>query len=298
MGVVSSATITLIAAAATILLVEPTHAFAPSLPHTSSSNSRPSSSATTTAILRMVPLSNEEIFARAQQKKKEQEEAAAPPPMLYDDDMLADMQAALLLMEDRAKGGPGSLSVLQVDQLEAQLNKIRKEMKENEHLKPPKPQPSTVAAPAAQQTQPSAAAVQQPMAQSPPPAAPASSHAPPATTIGAAPQVIDMDTPADEGGEYDGRGGMGQAADTVNTYVIPGMDEMTAEEYQQALQQSVIDRQTRRKGTNVTGNRSSWNYMNSLTGETGVLKQDKDDDDEGDKGKGEGPKRTSRPSKT
>ena len=234
--------------------------------------------------LGMAPLSSEEIFARAQQLKKDREEEAAPPPMLFDEDMLADMQAALLLLEERVQGGPGSLSVLQVDQLEAQLSKIMKEMKENEHLKPEKPAPTTAAAPSA------AAAVSSQAPQQPATTTTTTTTANPtsstttaannADTLSAAPRVIDIDTPSDEGATYSGRGGMGQAADTVNTYVIPGMDEMGPEEYRAALQQSVIDRQAKRKGSGVTGNRSSWDYLNSLTGETGVLK--KEDKEEGE----------------
>merc|ERR1711976_373845 len=36
----------------------------------------------------------------------------------------------------------------------------------------------------------------------------------------------------DQGPEWDGTGGMGQPRETVNTYVIPGMDQMSPEEYQ------------------------------------------------------------------
>jgi len=45
---------------------------------------------------------------------------------------------------------------------------------------------------------------------------------------------------SEEGEEYDGTGGLGLAKGTVNTYVLPGMDEMTGEEYRAALQASVI----------------------------------------------------------
>jgi hypothetical protein len=209
----------------------------------------------------MAPLSNEEIFARAQQRKAAEEEENAPPPMLYDDDMLNDMQAALLLMERRVAEGPGSLSLLDVDQLNAQLNKIMAEMRLNEHKKPSRP-------PITEEQQPRTFAVSTP----PPAVAPTPSTR--VETVAAAPKVIDIDTPLDEGEEYNGRGGMGQAADTTNTYIIPGMDEMSPEEYQKELQRSVIERQAIRKQTGVTGNRSSWDYLNSLTGETGVLKKE------------------------
>ena len=76
-----------------------------------------------------------------------------------------------------------------------------------------------------------------------------------------------MDTPSEDEGPAEGdvfTGTMGQPADTVNTYIIPGMDEMTTEEYRAALQQSLIDRQSRRKQSGVTGNRATWDYLKQL----------------------------------
>jgi hypothetical protein len=224
-------------------------------------------------VLSMAPLSNEEIFARAQQRMGAEEEEQAPPPMLFDDDMLNDMQAALLLMEKRVVEGPGSLSLLEVDQLQAQLDKITAEMRVNEHNKPPRPPRTEVAGSTPPQASVSsqAPATQAVGTYSAP--SPTATPQRRAETVAAAPKVIDIDTPMDEGKEYDGHGGMGQAADTTNTYIIPGMEEMSPEEYQKELQRSVIERQATRKRTGVTGNRSSWDYMNSLTGETGVLKK-------------------------
>jgi hypothetical protein len=57
---------------------------------------------------------------------------------------------------------------------------------------------------------------------------------------------------------------MGLAKGTVNTYLIPGMDEMTGEEYRAALQKSVIERQAKRSNTGVTGNLTSQNYLDTL----------------------------------
>ena len=257
------------AATATLLLlvrVQSTQAFAASrLVARPNAGAQTTTTTTTTTAIRMAPLSNEEIFARAQQAQKQREQDAEPQPMLFDEDMLVDMQAALLLMEERVTGGPGALSLRQVDQLEAHLNKIRKEMKENEHKRPPRP--------VTQQPAPPVSASAPSSEQRPPPP-------PRVATADSAPLVIDIDTPSDEGKAYDGRGGMGQAADTTNTYIIPGMDEMTAEEYQKALQASIIARQQKRKGSVATGNRASWNYLNSLTGETGVLKKEVSEDDD------------------
>ena len=61
---------------------------------------------------------------------------------------------------------------------------------------------------------------------------------------------------------------------TVNTYAIDGMGEMSPEEYQKALQQSVIDRQKERKRSGLTtGNKASWDYLSGLSGgkDKGVL---------------------------
>jgi len=45
--------------------------------------------------------------------------------------------------------------------------------------------------------------------------------------------------------------GFGLAQGTTNTYAIPGMDEMSPEEYREALQKTVSARQVRRKETDV-----------------------------------------------
>jgi hypothetical protein len=207
----------------------------------------------------MAPLSNEEIFARAQQNKQAQaqDNMPPPPPKIFDDDMLTDMQAALLLLEKRVQEGP--LTVLEVDQLTAQLHKIRVEMKQNQHKKPPRPVSETTTT-----------------ATLPPVTADAATAATTtAPSRAAGPAVIDMDTPSDEGPAYAGRGGMGQAAHTANTYAIPGMEEMTADEYRAALDRTILERQReRRYSGGATGNRSSWNYLNSLTGQSGILKKD------------------------
>jgi hypothetical protein len=53
------------------------------------------------------------------------------------------------------------------------------------------------------------------------------------------------------------------------------MDEMSPEEYRDKLQASVSARQDARKKSGAYGNRQSWNYLSSLTGEVeGPLKRD------------------------
>ena len=91
-----------------------------------------------------------------------------------------------------------------------------------------------------------------------------SSLTPPVTTV--TNPVRDKDNES-EGPAYDGKG-FGVARGTANTYVIEGMDEMTAEEYQEALSQQVIERaRQRRYGLGgAHGNRQTLDYMNSLSG--------------------------------
>ena len=58
------------------------------------------------------------------------------------------------------------------------------------------------------------------------------------------------------------------------------MDEMSPEEYQAALQETIMDRQRDRKNTAGYGNRATWDYLNNLTGETGVLKDGEQDEEQ------------------
>jgi len=68
----------------------------------------------------------------------------------------------------------------------------------------------------------------------------------------------------DEGPAYTGKGGMGLASGTKNTYVIEGMDEMSPEEYREALQGSISARQDKRRETGTFGNMSSENYLSAI----------------------------------
>ena len=190
---------------------------------------------------------------------------AAPmeAPILFDDDLLEDMQLALLAMEKRVKEGRGSLSLLEVEELDARLNRIKNDMRANQHKKLERPVQESG---------------QEPVEPTAPPATPVQ----PAQKANVAPgQVVVqprtsdvMDTSQDEGPAYDGHGGMGQPKGTVNTYIIEGMDEMDSDEYRLALQQSLIDRQARRRSSGAAGNRSSLDYLNSISGGTGMLRND------------------------
>lgn len=238
-----------------LCLILPTMAFTANLPYR---NDASLSFQNMQTILGMAPLSNEEIFARAQQQKASALEDDAPP-MLFDDLMLKDMQTALLIMEKRATEGPGSLLTPDVDQLDALLQKILLEMRQNQHLKPQRPTRSP---------QPSVEPIPETISSSSrnniETAIPR-----PVETLQGAPKVIDIDTPDDDDESF------GSSGETTNTYIIPGMDQMTAAEYQYELQKAVIEKQNSRRRSQTTGNRSSWDYMNQLTGEKGVLKKDK-----------------------
>ena len=183
---------------------------------------------------------------------KAREKAGAPkeeePPSLFDKELLLDMSEALTKLERRVQEGPEALSMLEVDQLDGELRRIIDEMKVNQDKKPPRPARSDgKGAPSQQQ----------------------------ASILHADPDAIAslqikrdenavVDASLDEGPSYDGHGGMGQPRGTVNTYIIPGMEEMSSDEYRLALQQSLIDRQARRKASGVTGNQQSSNYLEGL----------------------------------
>lgn len=82
--------------------------------------------------------------------------------------------------------------------------------------------------------------------------------------------------------DYDDAG-IGLSRGTANTYVIPGMDEMTPDEYQKALAQTVIERSRRQRSSGTTrGNKFTHDYMASLSGNTAVnvFGQKGDDDDD------------------
>jgi len=89
------------------------------------------------------------------------------------------------------------------------------------------------------------------------------------------------DSDNEDGPAYDPAGGQGSLAKgTRNTYVIPNMNEMSPEEYQKALQQSIIDEQAERRkkiGAGY-GNRATWDYLNNLSGESGLLRKDELED--------------------
>jgi hypothetical protein len=199
-------------------------------------------------------LTSDEALAQAQARASHgvASDDELAPPKIFEDAVLQDMQQALLALELRVKQGPGSLSALEVEELDGQLQRIMDDMRVNQHKKPKKPERKA--------EEPAAAAPQQAA-----PAAPAKSKG-----------VTDTNFNDEDGPMYDGAGGMGLSKGTANTYMLEGMDEMSPEEYRDKLQASVSARQDARKKSGAYGNRQSWNYLSSLTGEVeGPLKRDR-----------------------
>ncbi|KAL7568718.1 hypothetical protein ACA910_021712 [Epithemia clementina (nom. ined.)] len=206
-----------------------------------------------------------EILDRARKASGLPEDESAP--MIFDEDILSDMQSALLKLERRVQEGPGSLSILEVEELDGEMSRIVDELHKNPHRRASRPSPKATDAPPVV-APPSPRPIAGPIEDSSPKQALPTSGRPPAVYLS-----------EEEGPAYDGIGGMGQPRGTVNTYVIDGMDGMSPEEYQKALQDSIIERQQKRRSSGVTGNRATWDYLSSLGGSTGVIKEDKKDDD-------------------
>jgi hypothetical protein len=206
---------------------------------------------------RKKPLSPAELLAQVRKSKGLPEEIEdEAPSKLFEEPLYDDMRNILLTLEKRVDDGPGSLSMLEVEEFSAMTNRVLNEMKEKEADRVAG-RSDNLASAAPAQTAAVAAA----------PAAPApAAVAPPATE---AVSVL-KDLAESEGPGYDGK--FGVADGTTNTWIIPGMDEMSPEEYRAAIQQSISDRQSKRKSTGHYGNRQTWDYLNNLGGETGQLK--------------------------
>lgn len=192
-------------------------------------------------ILRAV--SSEDAIERL---RRQQEELRAmdeeKPPIIFDQEMIEEMTAAYRTLEKRVQQGPGSLTRHEMQELELRLHKIMHEMRVNQHSRPIKP--------------------------------PMTSR----DDIGGMQPIqsgsrFDTDESDDEEGpRYDGSGGMGQPRGTVNTYTIPGMEDMSKDEYIKALQDQILKTQHERRTNGNGGNKATWSYLNSLSGKVeGIL---------------------------
>jgi hypothetical protein len=204
-------------------------------------------------------LSAADILARSRKAagvpEVEEEEAGTK---LFDDSLIEDMQQSLMTLEKRVKEGPGSISLLEVENFYAMTGRILKDMKEKEaaRLNILPTGSSAVDAPKAA-------------------ASTIIEAAPAVSTAETVSQTSDpVATNDEEDGGYEGKGGMGLAKGTANTWIIPGMDEMSPTEYQEAIQASVSERQAQRHATGVYGNRATSDYLNNLNGKSsgGMIK--------------------------
>lgn len=201
------------------------------------------------------PLKSQEILARARKAAGiEEEEPEQETEKIFSEALYDDLQEILKTLEKRVSGGQGSLSLLEVEEFDHMTNRVLVDMRLTEDYR--LNMANSAAAPQAVATLPVA----------PAPVAPT-----PAAPVQASGEKMDT---SEEGEDYDGTGGLGLARGTTNTYVIPGMDEMSPEEYRTALQKSISDRQDIRKESGKYGNRGTWDYMHHLSGETGLLKKD------------------------
>jgi hypothetical protein len=203
-------------------------------------------------------LTSADILARARKAAGvPEEEIEEEGPTLFNDDLLNDMQQSLLILEKRVKEGPGTVSLLELEELQAMTERIVKDMKDKEDGRLNELANSSTPAETLKAEAPLTLE-----------AAPAPEAAAPAAPGGEeAEEIVITDTSLDEGPKYEGEGGMGLAKGTTNTWVIPGMDEMSPEEYQKALQDSISARQAGRKDRlpGVYGNRQTNDYLANLS---------------------------------
>lgn len=242
----------------------------------------------------------QEFIARQKEAEENAEEEEEEQPVLFSEEIYKDIQDCLLTLEHRVQEGPGCFDNKEVDEFAMAAGRILNDMKKESRTLPTRIQPGE------RQSRAEAAAIEAAKAADqkgktseeveaiakkayddaqksmiPPPShtdlngeatssSPLSnSESPSIQPVTAAREegVVSIDHNEEEGSAYDGTGGMGLAKGTANTYDIPGMDEMTADEYQKALSQAVIDRAAKRRygmgGRH--GNQQTNDYMASLS---------------------------------
>mmetsp|Transcript_11360 Transcript_11360/g.32717 ORF Transcript_11360/g.32717 Transcript_11360/m.32717 type:complete len:265 (+) Transcript_11360:127-921(+) len=188
-------------------------------------------------------------------------------PKIFSDELLDDMKEMLLILETRFQEGPGSIDAADVERFAGMSKNVLTEMKQKEYERLEDAKSPAAASPPAASTTATVVDSEAPTAVA-------------STSVDSFEAVPGTDDPEnnEDGPAYSPEGGQGSLAKgTTNTYVIPGMDEMSPDEYQKALQQSIIDRQSQRRTSGRTGNRNTWDYLNSLGGERGYLKEKEDD---------------------
>ncbi|KAL7517533.1 hypothetical protein ACHAWX_002452 [Stephanocyclus meneghinianus] len=222
-------------------------------------------------------LTASDVLSKSQNQKRSNEEEAEEIPKLFSEEIYSDFQSALLKLEKRVKEGRGALSLTEVQELEAETDRIVQEM--NAYLQDPEGMKKRIADGYASSSQGSPlinsnlspSSTTHTIQSSVPP--PASSNSFPTTNTATAAVELTRkpvtDISDDEGPAFDGKG-YGLARGTTNTYVIPGMDQMSPEEYRTKLQETISARQAKRREESLRnsggtiGNRSSSGYLEQL----------------------------------
>jgi hypothetical protein len=222
----------------------------------------------TKAPTRKKPLSPKEILEQQRAMQGTSGDDEDSYPKLFDDNLLQSMQKMLLTLEKRVKNGPASLNILEVEDFISMSQMVAKEMKEKEYQRLQDATTDTHEASGEAALEVTTVSTTATVTES--------------TAVGVDGNIeiqksssVTEWKSSEDGPAYDPSGGQGSLAKgTRNTYVIPNMDEMSPEEYQKALQQSLYEQQIerRKKMQAGYGNRASWDYLNNLTGESGVLK--------------------------
>ena len=177
-------------------------------------------------------------------------------PAIYD-----DFQSALLLLEKRISSGPSSLTQLEFQQFEEQTSRIVVEMKE--YLDDPVGRGEAIRKGYQQQVvvENAADATTTSMTITPPSTPIATTSATTATAI-PTPTPLETSTIINQVQDANNNNNnivnpeagteanedytnFGLARGTTNTYVIPGMEEMSPEEYRSKLQETISARQVR-----------------------------------------------------
>jgi len=177
----------------------------------------------------------------------------------FDDALLNDMTNSCQTLEKRVRQGPNSLSETDVLELESALKRIIQEM--NSVTDNNKKSDAT-ATPLNQNQDKSMLypkTEQEVLTRSPPP------KQQPSSSSETRKEAVVLDTSNDDDGiVYEGKGHMGQPRGTVNTYYLPGMEEMNAEEFRSALEKSLIERQAKRRKMGNVGNNAVKDYLENL----------------------------------
>jgi len=204
-------------------------------------------------------------------------------PKLFSKQTYDDFQSALLTLEKRVADGPNSLSLEEYTKFDAETGRIVREMRE--YMADPEGMKSKIAkeyevdassaeifnvggvkdaGSAAVEAALAAKEVVEKVAQTEiePPAA--NPSPPPASN-----NALSTEFPPLEDEDLPKGAGFGLAAGTTNTFVIPGMNEMSGPEYRAKLQETISARQAVRReqaiASGTIGNRSSNGYLDTLS---------------------------------